>query len=554
MNTPGFGLAFNSLAMSGVMAMAKNFNFRSWSMRSRIIAVCAIGLVLCGSMGVLCLYKMKRIASITSDISEIWIPNIQRIAEVRQKTRQFRSAELEILSVTKESDAKELFDLYDSLSGEMEIYNRTLEEGIQDDETLAAFNEYKELWEQYTKVHENFVGLISAKKTKEARELLLGDANKIFEKIDVKCGEMDDHAYKGSLRAKEVAHDETRRIEKQILVAVPAVFLISLAFVFMITLRLSRQLAALSDKIRESAVQVLEKGESLSTMAVELSQSTTEEAASLEETSHSVRSIEDKANKSVSLARTATQAIENTRERANMGISQIQRVRDAMELIRASNGTILSHVEESHKDMEQINKLIQSVSEKTKIINEIVFQTKLLSFNASVEAARAGEHGKGFAVVAEEMAKLAKMSGMAAQEIGVILESSTVKVQEIITKTKAKVGEAVKSSAGSIAAGAELTNGCSEALREILAAAESASRSATEIAQAASQQAQAIGQITTAVQHISTATQQNSSLSSGTASESVELRRQSANLTDIVNQLDSSVYGDGHGHQHRRAA
>ncbi|MBC7465119.1 MAG: hypothetical protein H7256_03945 [Bdellovibrio sp.] len=50
---------------------------------------------------------------------------------------------------------------------------------------------------------------------------------------------------------------------------------------------------------------------------------------------------------------------------------------------------------------------MEEIGNKTKVINDIVFQTKLLSFNASVEAARAGEHGKGFAVVAEEVGKLA---------------------------------------------------------------------------------------------------------------------------------------------------
>jgi len=44
--------------------------------------------------------------------------------------------------------------------------------------------------------------------------------------------------------------------------------------------------------------------------------------------------------------------------------------------------------------------LIETINQKTRVINDIVFQTKLLSFNASVEAARAGEHGKGFAVEA----------------------------------------------------------------------------------------------------------------------------------------------------------
>ena len=60
---------------------------------------------------------------------------------------------------------------------------------------------------------------------------------------------------------------------------------------------------------------------------------------------------------------------------------------------------------------------MEQIKDKVNIINDIVFQTKLLSFNASVEAARAGENGKGFAVVAEEVGNLASVSGKAANEI-----------------------------------------------------------------------------------------------------------------------------------------
>ena len=66
---------------------------------------------------------------------------------------------------------------------------------------------------------------------------------------------------------------------------------------------------------------------------------------------------------------------------------------------------------ESNKEIQEIVKVIAEIGNKTKVINDIVFQTKLLSFNASVEAARAGENGKGFAVVAEEVGKL-RVAGM----------------------------------------------------------------------------------------------------------------------------------------------
>jgi methyl-accepting chemotaxis protein len=79
----------------------------------------------------------------------------------------------------------------------------------------------------------------------------------------------------------------------------------------------------------------------------------------------------------------------------------------------------MNQINYSNEQMSEIVKVIQEIETKTKVINDIVFQTKLLSFNASVEAARAGEQGKGFAVVAEEVGNLAQMSGNAAKEISI---------------------------------------------------------------------------------------------------------------------------------------
>ena len=82
------------------------------------------------------------------------------------------------------------------------------------------------------------------------------------------------------------------------------------------------------------------------------------------------------------------------------------------------------------QSMEEIDQQVNTISESIGVIDQISFQTNILSLNAAVEAATAGEAGKGFAVVAQEVRNLAARSAEAAQEIKNIVEIATKKANE----------------------------------------------------------------------------------------------------------------------------
>ena len=79
--------------------------------------------------------------------------------------------------------------------------------------------------------------------------------------------------------------------------------------------------------------------------------------------------------------------------------------------------------------MEGINKQVSEILEAIMIIDQIAFQTNILSLNAAVEAATAGEAGRGFAVVAQEVRNLASRSTEAAKEIKELVENTTQKAE-----------------------------------------------------------------------------------------------------------------------------
>ena len=80
--------------------------------------------------------------------------------------------------------------------------------------------------------------------------------------------------------------------------------------------------------------------------------------------------------------------------------------------------------------MDEINIQVSAISDAISVIDQIAFQTNILSLNAAVEAATAGEAGKGFAVVAQEVRNLASRSADAANEIKKLVENANIKAKE----------------------------------------------------------------------------------------------------------------------------
>lgn len=168
--------------------------------------------------------------------------------------------------------------------------------------------------------------------------------------------------------------------------------------------------------------------------------------------------------------------------------SKIQQVFSTFKHIEDHNKETLKTIAESESHFSEVFKIYDDLVAKTQIINDIVFQTKLLSFNASVEAARAGEHGKGFAIVAEEIGNLASMSGRAAKEIIEGVTSSQKQISEIIRKIHSSIEKIVQLGSEKLTSGAKELKNFQESYQEFSFVTQETDLLVNQISQAVKEQ------------------------------------------------------------------
>ena len=262
--------------------------------------------------------------------------------------------------------------------------------------------------------------------------------------------------------------------------------------------RLRDDTNAVGDKLSDIVGKLRETSRSLKTAtgeilsgANDLSERTTKQAATIEETSAAMEQLATTVMQNAERAREASEVATTVTRTAEEGGHVMGEATHAMERITASSAKISNIIG---------------------LIDDIAFQTNLLALNASVEAARAGEAGKGFAVVAVEVRRLAQSAAEASSEVKALIEQSGTEVKN----------------------GSKLVADAATRLVAMLEAARSSNALMDGIAKDSREQASAIDEVNTAVRQLDEMTQHNAAL--------VEETNAAIEQTDSqVNELDRVV-------------
>ncbi|HEY0032640.1 MAG TPA: methyl-accepting chemotaxis protein, partial [Devosia sp.] len=225
--------------------------------------------------------------------------------------------------------------------------------------------------------------------------------------------------------------------------------------------------------------------------ANDLSERTTKQAATIEETSATMEQLASTVLQNAERAKQASVNAGQVTRTAEESGAVMQRANQAMSAIEASSGKISNIIG---------------------LIDDIAFQTNLLALNASVEAARAGDAGKGFAVVAVEVRRLAQSAASASADVKVLIEQSANEVSQ----------------------GSKLVSDAAGRLTAMLEAARANDQLMDGIARESREQASAIEEVNIAVRTMDEMTQHNAALVEETNAAIEQTEGQASELDKIV--------------------
>ncbi|PAW78873.1 MAG: hypothetical protein B9S32_05685 [Verrucomicrobia bacterium Tous-C9LFEB] len=318
-----------------------------------------------------------------------------------------------------------------------------------------------------------------------------------------------------------------RSIQFQIMLVLISSLVAAGCFYF-IASRISREVSEICENLGSCSRETVAASNQVSSASQLLASGSSEQAASLEQTSASMEEMTSMTKRNAENSASAKDLAEGASQAARKASGDIETMSEAMKAVSQSS-------EQLRVAMDKIESSSGEITQIMKTIDEIAFQTNILSINAAVEAARAGEAGAGFAVVADEVRALAQRSADAAKQTARIIKessNSSRKGMEVTQKVAEDLANMNKSA-----------QQVSVSLEAIVSKASQVDEVIAEISTASKEQSAGISQVSIALSQMDKVTQSNAASAEETAAAAEELNAQSMELNHVVTLLEELVQG-----------
>jgi len=520
--------------------------FKNQSLKTKILSgfmIVCIGVILIGSISYLAL---DNVVSTYDKLSTISVPNLGHISGLRSRGRQIHAESIKLALF--QDNPEEVKKTLESLQKGIERYEKITEEKLAEPFSPGEEEVFKVVDEKYKPVKRSAAELVTlfnsdaTDKIEKMKKALLRFEDEVREHQAALLKLDDYHVETGDKWSKESKALSTKMLNILLITT-----FVTLVFAIIISMTMAKSINSIlkniADRLTQSSESLSQSSSVLTEASESLSVGTSQQAEALHETVTSTNEIAAMTQRASENSKQSLEKASLTKIASSKGSTSIDEMIRAVGEIRNFTHELNDTINKGNKEIQALVTLINLIGEKTKLIDDIVFQTKLLAFNVSVEAARAGEHGKGFAVVSQQMTTLADISGTASREISELLSQTISKATDVASTNENNVKRLISVGDEKTMTSSQVAIDCKKALEEISYNIDDMCNMINETSLSSEEQTKGISEINNAMSQIDDVAAKNTENSKACSDAAVSLMDEVEKTRSIISDLSNVING-----------